>query len=269
MRFRLLAGAAGAGVLALLVGGVAVIASIPDSAGMINGCYKSSNGQLRVIDSATQQCASGETAISWNQVGRQGIQGPQGASGATGATGAIGATGATGAAGVAGTPGANGAAGATGAQGAPGAAGADGATGPQGVQGPQGVPGLDNNTVGVTGVPGGTGPQGPAGASGYSLVIGPQLDLCTVPGFPGDGCDVFGPTEGVSVAVCPSGTKALGGGYWIFGNIGAYESEPDSTGQLSPVGIAPDGNGWTVAAALTGVAHTGSAQAYAICATAS
>jgi hypothetical protein len=54
--------------------------------GVINGCYKSQNGQLRVSDT----CLPSETAISWNQIGPQGPQGPQGAQGATGPTGPIG-----------------------------------------------------------------------------------------------------------------------------------------------------------------------------------
>jgi hypothetical protein len=33
-------------------------------AGVINGCYKSANGQLRVIDPATDRCHPSETPIS-------------------------------------------------------------------------------------------------------------------------------------------------------------------------------------------------------------
>ena len=54
--------------------------------GVINGCYKSQNGQLRVSDT----CLPSETAISWNQIGPQGPQGPQGAQGEPGPTGPIG-----------------------------------------------------------------------------------------------------------------------------------------------------------------------------------
>jgi len=54
--------------------------------GVINGCYKSQNGQLRVSDT----CLPSETAISWNQIGPQGIQGPQGAQGEPGPAGPIG-----------------------------------------------------------------------------------------------------------------------------------------------------------------------------------
>jgi len=91
----------------LLFGGVA-FASIPDGSGVIHGCYKPADGKLRVIDSATDSCASGETALTWNQAGAQGpqgvqgvqgVQGIQGIQGDQGDTGSQGPTGATGAAG--------------------------------------------------------------------------------------------------------------------------------------------------------------------------
>jgi hypothetical protein len=77
-------------------------------------CETTSTGAIRMV-TATTSCKTGETKISWNQVG------PQGPKGATGATGAKGATGATG------------------AIGATGAAGATGAQGPAGPQGPPGI----------------------------------------------------------------------------------------------------------------------------------
>ena len=63
----------------MLIAGIAV-ASIPGPDGVIHGCYKTSDGKLRVIDSSAS-CASGETALAWNQTG------PQGATGATGPQG--------------------------------------------------------------------------------------------------------------------------------------------------------------------------------------
>jgi hypothetical protein len=45
---------------------------------VINGCYKSSNGGLRVIDRPTDRCHRSETAISWNRTGPQGPQGDPG-----------------------------------------------------------------------------------------------------------------------------------------------------------------------------------------------
>lgn len=62
-------------VVALIGMGVAV-ATIPDNAGVIHGCYKTADGKLRVIDSPTESCGSGETAIQWNQIGPVGPTGP-------------------------------------------------------------------------------------------------------------------------------------------------------------------------------------------------
>jgi len=70
----------------LLIGGVAY-ASIPDAGGVIHGCYKTSDGKLRVVESI---CASGETALDWNQTGLQGAQGIQGPAGTNGSNGVSG-----------------------------------------------------------------------------------------------------------------------------------------------------------------------------------
>jgi hypothetical protein len=63
----------GAVIVAALVGGLTsavVLAAIPDSGGVIHGCYKNSTGMLKVIDtSTTTNCASGETSLNWNQNG--------------------------------------------------------------------------------------------------------------------------------------------------------------------------------------------------------
>jgi len=66
-------------VLAIVFGGVAY-ATIPDSGGVIHGCYKA-NGDLRVIDSPSQSCAMNETALAWSQEGPQGATGAQGLAG--------------------------------------------------------------------------------------------------------------------------------------------------------------------------------------------
>jgi hypothetical protein len=85
--------------LVVALGGVAG-ATIPDSAGVIHGCYVTSTGQLRVIDSVTATtCNSDESSLEWSQAG------PTGATGATRAKGAVGATGGTGAKGVSGAKG--------------------------------------------------------------------------------------------------------------------------------------------------------------------
>jgi hypothetical protein len=64
-------------LLGVAAGGVAY-ASIPDSSGVIHGCYKTSNGQLRVIDTGLGQTCHNENAISWSQQGPPGPPGPAG-----------------------------------------------------------------------------------------------------------------------------------------------------------------------------------------------
>ena len=78
-------------VLAVLLGGGIAWATIPDSAGVIHGCYRTANpakGALTVIDSeAGGTCPSGTVGLNWNQTG------PQGPAGATGPTGPQGPSG--------------------------------------------------------------------------------------------------------------------------------------------------------------------------------
>src|SRR5262249_48167355 len=107
-------------VLALgVIEGIAY-AAIPDTNGVIHGCYnpnaaRGANGTpLNILDSAAGSCNGNQREITWNQGGPAGPMGATGASGATGSRGDTGATGATGPAG------AQGATGATGSQG-PGA----------------------------------------------------------------------------------------------------------------------------------------------------
>jgi len=90
-----------AGLLCLVTGGAAY-AGLSGAGGAINGCYQKNNGQLRVIDAASDSCRPSETPITWNQTGPPGPPGADGARGATCATGPAGATGATGPAGPAG-----------------------------------------------------------------------------------------------------------------------------------------------------------------------
>jgi hypothetical protein len=112
-RQTLLTALDGAFVASAIAGGVAY-ATIPDEAGVINGCYRTNlddqKGQLRVVDDPAS-CRSNEMAIRWNQEGPQGIQGIQGVrgiQGETGATGAQGPKGDKGDTGPAGTNGTNG-----------------------------------------------------------------------------------------------------------------------------------------------------------------
>lgn len=85
-RNRLQAAPVGAVLVGSLSAGVSY-ASIPDSNGVIHGCYKPSNRAttLKVIDTArTAQCPNGYDSITWNQTGPQGPQGDQGPPGPVG-----------------------------------------------------------------------------------------------------------------------------------------------------------------------------------------
>src|SRR6266571_4735218 len=71
-------------VVGLAAGGIAY-ASIPDSKGVIHGCYYLGstayggprNGTLRVIDpSSGATCAGDERSLNWNQKGATGPTGP-------------------------------------------------------------------------------------------------------------------------------------------------------------------------------------------------
>jgi hypothetical protein len=81
--------------LAAVLGGGAY-AAIPDSSGVIHGCYDNQSGKLRVFDSEeghSKACGNGETSLSWNQQGPQGVPGPQGPPGPKGDTGDTGPSG--------------------------------------------------------------------------------------------------------------------------------------------------------------------------------
>jgi hypothetical protein len=86
---RTLAAVVLGGALALVAG--AAYSAIPDSNGVIHGCYTNRGGLLRAIDpSAGQKCTSLETPLDWNQKGPKGDSGPQGAPGPKGDPGAQG-----------------------------------------------------------------------------------------------------------------------------------------------------------------------------------
>lgn len=73
----------------LAAGAVVAYAAIPDSNGLIHGCYTRNSGALRVIDTDTgQTCGTKETALNWSQTGPQGPRGPQGPQGPAGESGA-------------------------------------------------------------------------------------------------------------------------------------------------------------------------------------
>lgn len=77
------------------------ISAIVGADGVIHGCYKEQNGQLRVV-AAVEACGPSERPIQWSEGG------PAGPAGATGTKGEPGAPGAQGPQGPAGTNGANG-----------------------------------------------------------------------------------------------------------------------------------------------------------------
>jgi hypothetical protein len=64
-----------------IAGGVTYAVAEIGGGGVINGCYKSQNGQLRLIDPATDSGNPSETSISWGQTGTQGPPGPPGPKG--------------------------------------------------------------------------------------------------------------------------------------------------------------------------------------------
>ena len=88
-----LVGLAGAGI---------AYAQIPDTGGVIHGCYTKSGGSLRVIDNSVTNCKSTETSLNWNQKGATGPIGPAGAPGPRGTQGPTGPGGPTGGPGPAG-----------------------------------------------------------------------------------------------------------------------------------------------------------------------
>jgi hypothetical protein len=99
--------AAGLTVALAAAGGTAfaAVSSIPDSSGVIHGCYDR-DGDVKVIDtSVTSTCPKRDTSLNWSQTGPQGAAGPQGPTGPAGATGATGPQGPAGAAGATGPQG--------------------------------------------------------------------------------------------------------------------------------------------------------------------
>ncbi len=71
-------------VLAFVGSGLAM-ASIPDSTGVIHGCYKKKGGALRVTGGKCKK--RDEKSLAWNQTGRKGPKGQNGRTGATGVPG--------------------------------------------------------------------------------------------------------------------------------------------------------------------------------------
>ena len=127
---------------------IAVVAALAFSAGSVfvaygdtsgatyYGCIKANGGTLyNVNTNAELSCKAGDTPVSWNEDGPQGLQGPAGPQGEQGVPGPAGADGATGPIGPQGEPGPAGPAGPQGLQGIPGPVGATGPQGPSGLAG--------------------------------------------------------------------------------------------------------------------------------------
>ena len=75
-----------AGIVMLAMFVAILQAAIPDTNGVIHGCYNKTDGTLQVVDSASQ-CKKSETALDWAQTGPAGPQGPQGLQGIQGLPG--------------------------------------------------------------------------------------------------------------------------------------------------------------------------------------
>lgn len=74
-------------VAALGAAGGVAYSSIPDAQGVIHSCFDDMTGALRVIDSPSDTCRTGQTALDWNQQGEPGLNGHPGAAGPPGPAG--------------------------------------------------------------------------------------------------------------------------------------------------------------------------------------
>ena len=223
----------GAVVGSVLVGGAA-FAAIPDSNGVINGCYQKNVGNLRVIDpSAGDSCRPSEIPISWSQTGPQGPAGPQGPKGDTGATGPQGPKGDT------------------------------GATGPQGPKGDTGAQGPKGDT-GATGLQGPVGPQGPAGSglAGQSCPSGESMTGVDQSGniICSSGCPTghltfhITSTASNTLENWPGGTQTMNSG----ANCSVTVQAP--SGNISLIGGTTGVDAWSIQSKTGWVSATGSVQ---------
>ncbi len=77
-------------VVTLIVAMVFAIVTTGMAQNPINGCYNKISGTLRLVTASKPACTSGETPISWNQVGMQGPKGDKGDRGDPGPQGPAG-----------------------------------------------------------------------------------------------------------------------------------------------------------------------------------
>jgi hypothetical protein len=96
---RLVRGCVVAGLAALAASALTVYAQHAGST-VLHACVNSASGTMRMTDGSG--CRNGETPVSWNQAGPQGVAGPQGPQGLPGAQGAQGDQGLPGTAGISG-----------------------------------------------------------------------------------------------------------------------------------------------------------------------
>ncbi len=234
------------GVVGAILAGGAAFAAIPDSNGVINGCFQKNVGNLRVIDpSAGDSCRPSEVPISWSQTGPAGPQGPKGDTGATGPQGPKGDTGATGPQGPAGPIGPAGPTGATGAQGPAGPVGPAGPKGDTGATGPQGVPG--NLAL--------AGKSCPSGEvmTGFDAAGDPACTTVSVgPTCPANSTLTFTITASPVNALYswPGGSQTLA----LPGNSGCTVTVHRPAGSISLLGTV-DPDGWSVTG-MTGFTST-------------
>ena len=219
----------GAVMGAVLVGGAA-FAAIPDSNGVINGCYQKNVGNLRVIDpSAGDSCRPSEVPISWSQTGPAGPQGPKGDTGATGPAGPAGPA---------------------------GPKGDTGATGPAGAQGPAGPKG-DTGATGPQGVPGNlalAGKSCPSGevVTGFDAAGDPTCTSVSVgPACPANSTLTFTITASPSAGLYswPGGTHTLA----LPGNPGCTVTVAQPSGSIATLGDIAGSDRWAVTG-MTGFA---------------
>jgi hypothetical protein len=249
MKNNLVSAAIGLVVAAVLTGGVAW-ATIPGPGGVVDGCYQNSDGQLRVIDGATQTCRASETAITWNKLGQPGPKGATGDQGPQGPQGPPGRDGTDGHDGVSVTTAAE-------STGANCAAGGVQLTAVNGVSyvcnGRDGRDGVDGKD-GTNGSPGPPGPPGSDGVSGYEIVRGAST---AVPGL----------QRKTLLVSCPSGKRVLSGGFLGTGPL-PYISAPWDPDFSIPIGSGSQGGGWVIEVLNTNFS-TDFIRAYAVCATVS
>ena len=128
--------------------------------------------------------------------------------------------------------------------------GKTGPQGPAGLQGPAGPQGVKGDT-GATGVQGPTGPQGPAGAKGL-------IDLSKLSYVSSIHHVVAFGTDHVITAFCPTGSKAIGGGFDVLQGdnkvVNVFTSQP-----------VIDLSGWRIEVVNFSTDTNATVEAHAVC----